>query len=217
MMKCSHAYLQGWCVLPVCSRVQREASMANHGRELSTGWLSWQCPGLPRGPELPEVESQGRWRMTRDSWRSEGFFTLWADTMDGSQQWETPIDVQCFCLSHLFNHQAPIGLIQVCVCLRFDVCTYEVFTASALFSFSSQLLTFFFKCPCFHIIVPQDTGSTVFPSLWTFCFQLVQPVSSVTAPPFPSSCQWFSNRSLACQALPHKSSGKGIPPLLTTV
>ena len=142
--------------------------MANRGRELSTGWLSWQCPGLPWGRELPEVESQGRWRMTRDSWRSGRLFPLWADTMDGSQQWETPVDVQCPRLSHLFNHQAPIGLMQVCVCIGFDFCMYEVYTVSALCSFSFQLLTFFFNCPCFHIIVTRNTDTTVFPFLWTF-------------------------------------------------
>lgn len=45
MIKYPLTYLQGWCTLPVSFRVQRDKSVANHGKELSKRWPIWQSQG----------------------------------------------------------------------------------------------------------------------------------------------------------------------------
>lgn len=73
---------RGRCVLSVCSRVQSEASVASHGKDrLSTGWLSWQCPGLPRGPR---AVWSGESRRLKDD---KGQLEKWRTPRRPSQQW----------------------------------------------------------------------------------------------------------------------------------
>lgn len=134
--------------------------------------------------------------------------------------------VLSFPICSITNHH-PIGLI---ASLLLFFCMYEVntvcgpvkhvalcFISVLFFPFSLQLLKFFFcKCPCFYFLVICNIDSTVFPFSRTFCFQLVRPVLSVTAPLVLSSCQWLLT-DLWPVRLASVILGKGFRPLLTAV
>lgn len=144
-------------VLPVCFRVQSELPDASHGGELSTRWLSWQCPELPGGPA---DWSEDSWMLQDDKGQLEESRTLLCVSRHNGPQPTVRDTKWCsVSLHHLFNHQSPINLPQVCCCFSPDFMYLWFFsTVSAYFKHVAL-----FVISCFSF-----TLKSVFAYMFTF-------------------------------------------------
>ncbi|XP_049576114.1 uncharacterized protein [Syngnathus scovelli] len=57
---------------PGAARVHSKVVAADHGSQLATRWLSWQCSKIPREKEMFEEDTPRCCRMTKTSWTRGG-------------------------------------------------------------------------------------------------------------------------------------------------